>query len=342
MDDHIRLLHRIAQPGDGKIVLLVLDGVGDIRNADQPRTALEVAETPILDALATRSALGRIVPVAQGVTPGSGPGHLALFGYDPTTQEADIGRGALEALGVGVDFGPGDVVARGNFATIGADGKVADRRAGRISTEENRRIVGQMNRALAENPPGDIEASIHAGEGHRFVLLLRGDGLSPAIADTDPQEVGEPPRALEVEGVGGGRRGPLDGGAADAGPRHPVAGARRGGPGQRLPAPGLRHPAAPARPGRALRPEGRLLRRLPPLPGRGEAGGDGDGRVGKGVAEAVDGARRRWRDFDFLFLHVKATDKAGEDGDLDAKVRALEEVDAKLPELLGLMDPGGT
>ncbi|HUP42829.1 MAG TPA: phosphoglycerate mutase, partial [Thermoanaerobaculia bacterium] len=170
----IDLLRRIAQPGDGKIVLLILDGLGDLRTRQQPRTALETARTPNLDALAAAGALGRIVPVAQGVTPGSGPAHLALFGYDPTSEEADIGRGALEALGAGVDFGPGDVVARGNFATLDADGRVADRRAGRISTEESRRIVARLaealERAAGEGRIRDLAVSVHPGEGHRFVL----------------------------------------------------------------------------------------------------------------------------------------------------------------------------
>lgn len=334
MDDHIRLLSRIARRGDGKIVLLVLDGVGDLRTVAQPRTALELAETPILDALASRSALGRIVPVATGITPGSGPGHLALFGYDPTSEDADIGRGALEALGVGIDFGPGDVVARGNFATLAADGTVADRRAGRISSDESRRVVELLNRALRERPVEGLEASVHAGEGHRFVLLLRGQDLSPAITDTDPQEVGEPPRPLEATDEAA--RGTID----------------------RL-APVLRT-LAEALEGEA-QANGFLLRgfaTLPHLPDVDELYGLAAGcfagyplyrgaarlvgmemvEVGKSFGEVVDGVRRRWRDFDFLFLHVKDLDKAGEDGDLAAKVRHLEVVDSGLHELLGLLD----
>lgn len=334
MDDHVRLLSRIARPSDAKIVLLVLDGVGDIRTADQPRTALETARTPYLDALAARSALGRIVPVATGVTPGSGPGHLALFGYDPTSQEADIGRGALEALGVGVDFGPGDVVARGNFATLDAEGLVTDRRAGRISTEENRRITAKLQAALEESPVEGIEASVHPGEGHRFVLLLQGPDLSPHVADTDPQEVGAPPRPLE------GR---------DEAARSTV---------ERL-APVLDTLS------RALADEpqanGFLLRgfdTLPRLPDLSELYGLDAGcfagyplyrgaaklvgmelvDCGKAFGELVEGVRRRWRDFDFLFIHVKEPDKAGEDGDLAAKARSLEEVDARLPDLLQLLD----
>lgn len=335
MDPHIRLLARIAQPSDAKIVLLVLDGVGDVRTPDQPRTALETARTPYLDALAARSALGRIVPVATGVTPGSGPGHLALFGYDPTSPEADIGRGALEALGVGIEFGPGDVVARGNYATLDAEGRVTDRRAGRISTEENRRITAKLQAALEASPSSGLDASVHPGEGHRFVLLLRGADLSPAIADTDPQEVGAPPKPLE------GR---------DEAARSTV---------ERL-APVLDTLS------RALADEpqanGLLLRgfdTLPHLPDLSELYGvdagcfagyplyRGAARLvgmelvdcGKGFGELVEGVRRRWRDFDFLFIHVKDTDKAGEDGDLAAKAHYLEEVDARLPDLLELLHP---
>lgn len=335
MDDHIRLLSRIAQPSDSKIVLLVLDGVGDLRTADQPRTALETARTPSLDSLAARSALGRIVPVTTGITPGSGPGHLALFGYDPSSKEADIGRGPLEALGSGVEFGPGDVVARGNYATLDEDGRVTDRRAGRISTEENRRITAKVAAALEASPVEGIRASVHAGEGHRFVLLLEGPDLSPALADTDPQEVGAHPRPLE------GR---------EEAARSTV---------ERL-APVLETMS------RALSDEpqanGFLLRgfdTLPHLPDLSELYGLDAGcfagyplyrgvaklvgmelvDCGKAFGELVEGVRRRWRDFDFLFLHVKDTDKAGEDGDLAAKARYLEEVDARLPELLELLNP---
>lgn len=334
----IDLLSRIAQPGDGRIALLILDGVGDIRSRDQPETALEAARTPHLDALAAQGALGRIVPVLPGVTPGSGPGHLALFGYDPASDRADIGRGALEALGVGIEFGPGDVVARGNFATLAGDGKVIDRRAGRISTEENRRLTDELNAALeaaaSEGRIRDLAVSLHSGEGHRFVLLLEGPDLSPAIADTDPQEVGEAPRPME----------PRDDAA-----RQTV---------ERL-EPALRAMAE------ALADEpqanGFLLRgfdTLPHLPTLRELYGLTPGcfagyplyrgaarlagmevvECGKAFGELIEGVRRRGGDFDFWFLHVKDPDKAGEDGDLRAKARSLEEVDERLPELLALLD----
>ena len=151
-----QLASRLAQDSDSRVVLLVLDGVGDIRTSEQPQTALEKAETPNLDALAKRSALGRLVPVATGVTPGSGPGHLALFGYDPTTAEADIGRGVLEALGLGLEIQPRDIVARGNFATKDASGLLTDRRAGRIATDECIRLCSAIQAAVDDYDEVDI------------------------------------------------------------------------------------------------------------------------------------------------------------------------------------------
>ena len=191
MTRHQELLARLARPlpeGEGKVVLLVLDGLGDIRTAAQPLTPLEHASLPHFDAVARRAALGRLVPVAPGITPGSGPGHLALFGHDPAEPAADIGRGVLDALGEGLPVGPGDVAARGNFATADAAGNLTDRRAGRIPTEECRRLCALINAALADVQPIEgVAVRVDPGEGYRFVLLLKGEGLAPDIPDTDEE-----------------------------------------------------------------------------------------------------------------------------------------------------------
>ena len=341
------LLARLAQRNDRRIVLLVLDGVGDLRTADQPRTALEEARTPNLDRLAARSALGRLVPAGTGVTPGSGPGHLALFGYEPTSPDADIGRGVLEALGLGLDFPPDVVVARGNFATVDRDGLLLDRRAGRIPTAEGERICALLARRIeaAGGVLGDgVRVEVHPGEAYRFVLLFRAvEGTPPldaGLLDTDPQRLGVPPLALTAATGSSG-----DGAAEAAGET-----ARR---------------IAPAVEAlqRELRAEERantfLLRgfsSLPALPGVGELYGlhaaalagypiyRGVAKVcgmdvvdcGKPFEQIVDRLEERWRDFDYFFLHVKGTDMAGEDGDLAAKVAVIEEVDALLPRLLEL------
>lgn len=337
--DHLNLLARLAQDEETKIVLLVLDGLGDVRTADQPETALERAETPNLDELAARSALGRIVPVATGITPGSGPGHLALFGYDPRQPEADIGRGVLEALGLDMELAPGEVVARGNFATADPSGKLTDRRAGRIPTEENRRLTEALRRHLEANPVEGFErVRIVSGEGHRFVLALSGPDLSAHLSDTDPQELGtEPldPRPWNPQGEPD----------ADAAPT----------------AEKVRKLLATLQPAIADEPKAnRMLLRgfstlphLPQIPDlyrlragafagyplyRGVARACGMAVVptGKAIGEVISTVASRWNDFDFFFLHVKQTDASGEDGDLAGKAAVLEEVDRELPRLLEL------
>jgi 2,3-bisphosphoglycerate-independent phosphoglycerate mutase len=328
-----KLLARLAVPGSSKIVLLILDGVGDIRTAAQPETALDRAAVPHLDALAARGALGRLVPVATGITPGSGPGHLALFGYDPTEPEADIGRGVLEALGDGVEIAPGDVAARGNFATLDTAGKVVDRRAGRITTAECERIVGRLQPVL-ERFPG---VAVFAGEGHRFVVHLKGPGpkglgLTPDVTDSDPQALGVAPLEITATSPAGEET------------------ARR-----LVPALAAMNAAIADEP----KANGMLLRGfagLPHLPQLGEmhqlrcgafagyplyrgaakACGMEIVPCGKSIGETVDAVAAAWDRFDLFFLHVKKTDQAGEDGDLGAKVAALEEVDAVLPRLLAL------
>lgn len=339
---HREFLSQLAQPADTKMVLWVLDGVGDLRSAEQPWTALAAASTPNLDALATRSALGRTIPVLPGVTPGSGPGHLALFGYDPTEPEVDIGRGVLEALGTGMEVRRGDVAARGNFATVDAEGELTDRRAGRPPTSESERLCEAMRRALADDDPvPGVEVILRHGENHRFVILLRpeadGPKLSAELVETDPQRIGVPP--IEP--------------AAEEGASDPEAAART--------VEVLSRVLAVMK--RAITDEPQanslLLRgfsRLPDLPSMGELYGISCGAFagyplyrgvafacgmevipcGKSPADTVAAAAERWDDFDYFFLHHKKPDMAGEDGDLAAKVAAIEAADAALPALLEL------
>ena len=336
------LLSRLAQCNGRRIVLLVLDGVGDLRTDAQPRTALDEARTPHLDRLAARSSLGRLVPAGTGVTPGSGPGHLALFGYEPTSPETDIGRGVLEALGLGLDFSPDTVVARGNFATVDREGLLTDRRAGRLPGAEGRRICARLASRIeaAGSAVGDgIEVEVHPGEAYRFVLLFRPRPGTPPLdaelADTDPQQLGVAAPAVQA--------------AAGAGESAGRTAARIA-------------PAVAALQAE-LRDEERansfLLRgfsKLPVLPGVGElyrlrAAALAGYPLYRGVAkvcgmeivdcggsfgQVLDRLEERWDDFDYFFLHVKGTDMAGEDGDLAAKVGAIESVDALLPRLLDL------
>ena len=178
------LLQRLAVANQTKLVLLILDGLGGLPREPGGLTELETALTPNLDALAARSSLGLTIPVSPGITVGSGPGHLAIFGYDPLEHE--IGRGALEALGVDFDLHPGDVAARGNFCTVDAAGWITDRRAGRLPTEQSTRLVEQLRAIRIEG----VETFIEPVKEHRFAFILRGEGLSDALSDTDPQQLG--------------------------------------------------------------------------------------------------------------------------------------------------------
>lgn len=329
------LYSRLARPSDGRMLLLVLDGLGDVRTAAQPETALERARTPNLDELARRSSLGRTLPVAYGVTPGSGPGHLALFGYDPLSPEADIGRGALEAMGMGIDVAPGDVVARGNFATADAAGNLTDRRAGRIPTAEGLRLCAAINAHLATAPsvPG-LTAQVFPGEGYRFVLRLRGPGLSADLEDTDPQLLGVPPLPPKASGSSAGLM------VERLAKILPTIGAAL-----------IREP-------RANRFLLRGFASLPHLPsldtlygldaecfagyplyrGVSKAVGMTVADCGKSVAETFSAAAAGFGARDFTFVHVKGTDQAGEDGNLAAKAAVIEEVDRELPKLLAALD----
>lgn len=313
------------------MVLLVLDGLGDLATPAQPRTPLEAAHLPNLHALAARSSLGRLLPVGWGITPGSGPGHLALFGYDPLEPAHRIGRGILEALGLGIEVGPGEVVARGNFATADAAGLLVDRRAGRLPTDECERLVVRLNEELRRAGLGEA-AELTAGEGHRAVLRLRGTGLSAAVTDTDPQSLGVaplPPRAVSPEGEATAQLV-----ARILRALEPVL-------------------AAEPRANRLLLRGFSQAPRLEPFPDRyrvraaafagyplyrgvARACGMETISVGKDFGEAVAALCRHWESLDFAFVHVKQTDQAGEDGNFDQKVAALETVDRELPKLLAL------
>src|SRR6266567_1653051 len=172
-----------------KLALVVLDGLGDVATREQGYvTPLEAARTPNLDALSKDSAQGRMLPVAPGITPGSGPGHLALFGYDPL--EFQVGRGVIEALGLGMELRPGDVCARANFATLDAKGIVTDRRAGRIPSETCEKLCAMLTAKVKKI--GETQVLIKAGKEHRFVVVFRGKGLEGPLTDADPNREGLP------------------------------------------------------------------------------------------------------------------------------------------------------
>jgi 2,3-bisphosphoglycerate-independent phosphoglycerate mutase len=317
--------------GKSKIVLLVLDGVGDLPNPDHEwRTPLEAARTPHLDAQAPRAAMGRILPVAPGITPGSGPGHLALFGYDPI--ETTVGRGVLEALGAGMALQPGDVAARANFCTVNGSGTVTDRRAGRIDSEVCARLVEKLEKVAARIE--DVEVILQAGKGHRFVAVFRGGGLSGEVSDADPHREGKPiPAAAALSpGPAAEKTARVVNGFVDR-VRETLKGEH---PANAALVRGLS--ARPHFPGYSERYKLRAaaLAAYPMYRGVAQLAGMDVLRAGETTADAFAAARAHWEEYDFFFIHAKATDMAGEDGDFAAKVAAIEEVDRALPDLFGL------
>lgn len=315
-------------PDGGKIVLVVLDGLGGLPDSDTGKTALETARTPHLDELASRSSLGMMDPVAPGITPGSGPGHLALFGYDPVRHL--IGRGVLSALGIGFQLRKGDVAARLNLASFDGSGNVTDRRAGRPSDAEGGRVVEKVREALSA--PEGIEVFLQHVKEHRAVLILRGEDLGADLDDTDPQETGVPPEALRPDGAESERtagivRQILDEAFEILSGEERVQGflargfARYDGfpsVGDRF---GLRAAALARYP--MYRGVARLVgMEIPGVPESDDA--------------LLDLLEESLPSQDFCFIHFKAPDARGEDGDFPARVRAIEEIDALVPRITAL------
>ncbi len=316
----------LIQPADTKIVLVVMDGLGGYADADRG-TELEEASTPNLDRLAAAGATGLLEPVGPGITPGSGPAHLALFGYDPF--EYQLGRGALSAAGLEVELKPGDVAARGNLATLDDDGRVTDRRAGRIPDDEAAEVVGRLAEAVDID---GVEVSFVHEASHRVLVVLRGAGLDADLADTDPQKTGVPPldpvaRRPEAERtaeVVAELDRQVRAALADQ-PKAKVLLLRGFDSHQELPSMsdryGLRAAAA------AIYPMYRGVARL--------VGMEVLGRP-KDLAAQVGLLADAWGSYDYFFFHHKPTDAAGEDGNFEAKVAAIEALDEAAPELAAL------
>lgn len=326
------VLRSLALERGGRIVLLVLDGVGDLPSADHGgQTPLEAARTPNLDRLAPAASLGRLIPVAPGITPGSGPGHLGLFGYDPLLHP--VGRGVLEALGAGIELRPGDVAARANFCTVDAAGVVTDRRAGRIPSEICARLVADLAREASRFE--DVDVLLQAGKGHRFVAVLRGPGLGGEVSDADPHREGSavPPARARSGGAAAEKTARIAN-AFVARAREVLA---REAPANAALVRGLSE--RPHFPGylERFRLRAVAIAAYPMYRGVAQLAGMAC-RVpaGEGAKEAFAAAREAWADHDYFFIHIKATDMAGEDGDFAAKVAAIEQVDAALPDLLAL------
>ena len=310
-------------PTSSKIVLLVVDGLGGLAHPDTGLSELETANLPNLDAMAQESACGLTTPVLPGVAPGSGPGHLALFGYNPLKHM--IGRGALEALGIDVEMRPGDVAARGNFCTVDADGLLVDRRAGRIPTELSSPICDRLDQIELDG----VQVDVFAVQDYRFVLRLRGDGLSEDVSETDPQQNGVP--ALPVRALN-----PAAEKTAGLVNRFVEEAARLLSEEERANMLLLRGfaqlPSLPAM-GDVYRLNPAAIAAYPMYRGLATVAGMKIIRTGRTFADEVETLRDNFDAHDFFFIHYKPADAAGEDGDFDAKVQRLEELDPLIPAI---------
>ena len=331
MNTH-ELVRELRESAPTKIVLVVADGLGGLPLQPGGKTELETARTPNLDALAAVGTSGLSTPVLPGVTPGSGPGHLGLFGYDPL--EFRIGRGILEALGINFPVTDKDVCVRGNFCTLGADGLITDRRAGRPSTERCEEVVAKLRQIKVDG----AEVFVEPVKEHRFVLVFRGDGLGDAVNDTDPQQVGVPP--LSVNALRPAEATAMDSlktaAVANEFVRKAAELLRGDAPTNGLTLRGFARMPAIATMQEVYGLKSAAIAVYPMYKGLARL-------VGMDILDAgdtLDGQVRRlaaaWGEYDFFFLHYKYTDSTGEDGNFSEKVAKIEALDAAIPPIRAL------
>ena len=328
------LMRDLHQDGE-KIVLLVLDGLGGLPMKEGGQTELEAANTPNLNRLAAQGSTGLSIPIRPGIEPGSGPAHLSLFSYDPVKYE--IGRGVLEALGIGFELGPDDLAARGNFASADADGVITDRRAGRISTEECIRLCEKLQAATGDALPG-YEVFVEPVKEHRFVLVIRGKGLGGDLTETDPLQTGKLP--LPVTDESGTPEGIQTAALVNQWVEKARAALVDEEKANSLNLRGLaKDPGLPRFPGIYGMRAGALAV-YPMYKGVAQlVGMDVVQFEGDRPNHEIDALEEAWNDYDFFFIHVKKTDSYGEDGNFDAKVHEIEVIDELIPRILAL-NPG--
>jgi len=324
--DSLELIRGLARPSPAKIVLLVIDGLGGLPHPRTGKTELETANTPNLDKLAAAGICGMIDPISPGITPGSTPGHLALFGYDPL--KFNIGRGVVEAMGIDFDLKPGDIAARGNFCTVDEDGLITDRRAGRISTEKCAELCQLVNEMVIDG----VKLSILPVREHRFVIVFQGKGLAPDVSDSDPQQVGVAPKAVsalnpkaDLMAVVANKF--VEQARTILAKHHPANMLLLRGFSQRSHLPTMEEVYK-------LKPA--AIAAYPMYRGLAKLVGMQVLNTGMTIAEEMTTLKENFSAYDFFFLHIKKTDSAGEDGDFERKVKLIEEADKSIPVLTGL------
>ena len=316
-------LSSLHQPADSKLLLIVMDGLGGYADANHG-TELEDAATPNLDALAAEGISGLCEPVGPGITPGSGPGHLGLFGYDP--HQFELGRGALSAAGLDFELGAGDLAARGNLCTLATDGTISDRRAGRLPDDDAHRVVELLQEQVHID---GVEIFFRHEREHRCLVVLRGADLDPRVSDTDPQRTGVAPAEPSALAPEAARSAALladlswqvRGILAD----EPLAnGLLLRGVDTHRELPGFMERYGLRAAAVAVYPMYRGIARLLGMDVLGNA---------KGLEDQLGIMADAWADYDYFFLHHKGTDSAGEDGDRERKIAAIEELDDAIPAI---------
>ncbi len=321
-------IQKICWTSPSRIVLLVMDGLGGLPHPETGKTELESARKPNLNRIARESICGLIDPVSPGITPGSAPGHLAIFGYNPVQYL--IGRGVLEALGIDLELKPQDIAARGNFCTVDDRGIITHRRAGRISTDKNIVLCRLLNNIIIEG----VEISVVPVKEHRFVLILRGTGLSPELADSDPQQIGKAPREVEALSPRAGKTA----GIANEFVSQAGSLLRSKTPANMVLLRGFsRRPHIPPI-SEIYKLKPAAIATYPMYRGLARLVGMKILPAGENITDQLASLHRHYAKYDFFFIHLKNTDARGEDGDFLAKVEAIEELDRALPDLLSL-DP---
>ena len=309
-----------------KIIMLVVDGLGGAPHPDTGLSELETAALPNLDRLAKESSGGMTIPVLPGVAPGSGPSHLALFGYNPLKYF--IGRGVLEALGIDAPLGNGDVAARGNFCTVDSRGLLTDRRAGRIPSGESFPLVEILDTIEV---PG-VQLSVLPVKDYRFVLIMKGAGLSDDVSETDPQRIGVEP--LEVEALAAS--GEKTASAANAFIRQAREQLAEQPRANMVLLRGFSQlPSFPSM-GESYRLNPAAIAAYPMYRGLARVVGMKVRQTGQSFEDELTALSEHYESHDFFYLHYKPADAAGEDGDFEAKVRTLEDLDACIPRILDL------
>jgi 2,3-bisphosphoglycerate-independent phosphoglycerate mutase len=324
--DNLGLLKSISKPSPTKIILLVIDGLGGLPNPETGKTELESADTPNLDQLATKGICGLIDPISPGITPGSAPGHLALFGYDPFIF--DTGRGILEAIGIGFDLQQGDVAARGNFCTVDEVGLITDRRAGRISTEKCAELCQLLDGLVIDK----VKIFVRPVREHRFIAVFRGWGLDPDISDSDPQQLGVTPMSItalnpEASMIAGLANQFITQAKTILAGYHPANMVLLRGFSKRpqFPTMGAVYKLKPA-----VIASYSMYRGLASLVGMEII------ETGASIEDEFTALKQNYANYDFFLLHIKGTDSAGEDGDFTRKAKVIEQIDSALPRLISL------